>query len=301
MGIVLDLILGEKLVCEFTTRSLDGIATDADSLPVVDIYCEDNLTPVLTLPAVHRRLGQYYVSFVLSETVFQELNVCYSIIVSASVNGVFDREVIGSFVLREAHVGQLTSVSSEINTLKNRIGNFLGSGVENIYGYLRAIFSKTAQKPNISGFDPNRDSLEAIGMKTETVSITQGILGSLTPGVFRQAFTVTKLGEPLVFTRGDYIEAGKVSFKFGSGYGSMVNRKMFFCVKRDKRSEVLLDIECVITNPYEVIGYVGDLDFSEFQAGRYLYEFERVEMDGSKPLTPIRGELILQQDIRDRR
>lgn len=97
--------------------------------------------------------------------------------------GTFGQIVSGTATL-------VTSISSAMTTLTNRVGAWTGTGVNTVLGAFKAALSKTATLPTDIGgtFDPAADSTEAISeavaaVKVDTAAILEDT-GTTLPGLF---------------------------------------------------------------------------------------------------------------------
>lgn len=136
------------------------------------------------------------------------------------------------------------------------------------------------------------------------VDIATGISVTVNPvqvatGVIQKKVTVTN-GETIQVTRGDYLDAGDIAFNFGSDW-DCTGKEVWFCVKKTQTGAKLIDVECTVTDAPNAVGQNPDIDLevAGLTAGEYLYEYERILPDGSKPRTPKRGKFVVDQDIRN--
>ncbi len=121
----------------------------------------------------------------------------------------------------------------------------------------------------------------------------------ISTGVIQKKVTVVT-GETIQVTRGDYLEAGDIAFNFGSDW-DCTGKEVWFCVKKTATGAKLIDVECTVTDNANAVGQNPDIDIeaAALAAGEYLYEYERVLPDGTRPRTPKRGKFVVDQDIRN--
>lgn len=192
-------------------------------------------------------------------------------------------------------------IDTEITTLLDRLGAFTGSGVNTVLGFFKSLLRKDAAIPSDIGgtFDPSTDSTEALAEKLTTGVRVDPV--DIALGVIRKKITITN-GETIPVTRGDTLEAGDITFNFGSDW-DCTGREVWFCVKKsnDGGGARLIDVKFTLTDAANAVGENPEIDLQALglAAGEYHYEFERVLPDGGKPGTPKRGKFVVEQDIRN--
>lgn len=208
-------------------------------------------------------------------------------------------------VAKEATLAIVASyIDTEITTLLNRIGAWTGTGVNTLLGAIQSMVRKDAPIPSDIGgtFNPATDSTEALAETLAAgVTVNPAQFGA---GVLQGKVTVTK-GETIRRTRGDFVPQGTITFAFGTDW-NCTGRNVYFCVRAGSitapTGPKLLDLLCVLTDPATGTGTLPDMDLEAAglaASDGYMYEFESVLPDGTKPMTPRRGRFILEQDGRN--
>jgi hypothetical protein len=94
--------LETTLYLNFTTSSpTTGAPADADSLPSVYVYEDDNDTPILTPTPVNRSVGEYLVAVAATTANGFEVDKTYNVVATGSVGGVDGKIVLATFVVTE--------------------------------------------------------------------------------------------------------------------------------------------------------------------------------------------------------
>jgi hypothetical protein len=123
------------------------------------------------------------------------------------------------------------------------------------------------------------------------------IAGStIATGILENNVTLTR-GLVTRITRGD---AKTFTFNFGSDWDCTGGKRIFLTLKASRTDQSpLVDKEATITVAASASGYVTLSDADTAVVGKYWYEYERRDADGtSNPGTIQRGTLIIEQDAR---
>jgi hypothetical protein len=94
--------LGQTAIKDFCTNSpTTGEVIDADSTPTIEVYEDDNDTPILTPTPVKRtsKTGNYRVSFDMTIANGFEITKSYNVTAIVVVGGITSKKTIASFIL----------------------------------------------------------------------------------------------------------------------------------------------------------------------------------------------------------
>jgi hypothetical protein len=120
-------------------------------------------------------------------------------------------------------------------------------------------------------------------------------------GVIQRIYNVSS-GGPIIVSSGSYVPSGSINFAFGSAYDA-TGKEIWFTVKESKTAATkLIDVECTVTDAANAAGTVPDLDLEALGITTggvtYIYEFNRLNTDGTHPLPIKRGQFIVEQSVR---
>lgn len=110
--------LGDIFFNDFiTTSPTTGNVVDADSVPTVEVFEDDNDTPILSYDSVKRvsKTGNYRVRIAATTANGYEVGKSYNVVVTAIVEGVTSKVVSASFYLRDA-MTKLTDAALRVTT-----------------------------------------------------------------------------------------------------------------------------------------------------------------------------------------
>lgn len=114
----------------------------------------------------------------------------------------------------------ISTISTNVTTLLNRIGSFTGSGVNTILGMFKALLSKTATTPSDVGgtFDPSTDSTEAIRDRGDAAWVTGSFSTITAADVWTYGTRVLTAGTNIVLAKGTGVTGfNDVSFAYIDG------------------------------------------------------------------------------------
>ena len=100
--------LGDTVYLDFiTSNPATGAAQNADSLPEVVVFDEDNDTPLVSLTVVNRTTGDYRATLAATVGNGFAMGRNYNVVVSATVSGTTGKSVLAALELNvpvDAHV-----------------------------------------------------------------------------------------------------------------------------------------------------------------------------------------------------
>jgi archaellum component FlaC len=169
--------LEDTITLDFTTHNpFSGAVQDTDSLPICEIFEDDNDTAILT-PIVTKRtgkIGNYRISIEATVINGFEIGKSYNVIISATVHTISAKSRIDSFVLDSKRISDLNDADISNLALEDTVQDIL-TEVNKIQPDI--IDDKDSYKADVSGLatetnlntKASQDSVDDIKEDTESI------------------------------------------------------------------------------------------------------------------------------------